>query len=41
MNKYLASNLLSQGSIEQECLSKNEVFDKNKKLSTEFQYWIG
>ena len=41
MNKYLASNLLFQGSIEQEYLSKNEVFDKNKKFSTEFQYWIG
>ena len=41
MNKNLASNLLSQGSIEQEYLSKNEVFDKNKKFSTEFQYWIG
>ena len=47
MNKNLASNLLSQGSIEQEYLSKNkkilisEVFDKNKKSSTKFQYWIG
>ena len=35
MNKNLASNLLSQGSIEQEYLSKNEVFAKNKKFSTE------
>ena len=38
MNKNLASNLLTQGSIEQEYLSKNEVYDKNKKFSTEFQY---
>ena len=36
MNETFASNLLSQGSIEQECLSKNiknvrfEVFNKNK-----------
>ena len=41
MNKNLASNLLSQGSIEQEYVSKNEVFDKTKKFITEFQYLIG
>ena len=48
MNKNLASNLFSQGSIEQEYLSKNvkkksifEVSNKNKKFKTEFQYWIG
>ena len=42
MNKNLASNLLSQGCIEQKYLSKNvkkksvsEVFNKNKKFSSE------
>ena len=36
MNKNLASNLLSQGSIEQEYLSKNEVFDKKKNSVLNF-----
>ena len=42
MNEIFASNLLSQDSIEQECLSKNiknvrfEVFHKNKISALDF-----
>ena len=46
MNKSFALNLLSQGSIENDYLSKNEkvlvfwVFNENRNFSTEFQYKV-
>ena len=46
MNKSFALNLLSQGSIENDYLSKNKkvcvfwVFDENRNFSTKFQYKV-